>query len=85
MIATLRAPKRTDTTGIIDENSKIPIGIMAELMPIISLETPRDSRINDSSGKVMPKVKPNTVIAAQAATTLRMLAGCGVFIARILR
>ncbi len=49
-IATLRDPKRLEATGITDENNNIPMGIIAELIPIISVETPRDSNISESKG-----------------------------------
>ena len=50
VMATLRAPNFLAATGITDENSKMPSGIIAELIPIMSLATPRDSRISDSNG-----------------------------------
>ena len=53
-------------------DSTMPIGCMAELMPIHCDGTPWLSMISDSSGNISPKVKPNTVMAATAASRLTM-------------
>jgi len=72
-MARLRDPNLLAAAGITEEISRMPIGIIAELMPIIRSDTPLDSRIRDKSGNDIPKVRPKTVIAEQAATRLRTL------------
>lgn len=66
-MATLREPYRLEINGIAGENNNIPTGIIAELAPIISVDTPRDCKMSESNGAVMPNASPKTVIAEQAA------------------